>query len=336
VLRLFRVLVIGLAALFLLPPATSWADAPGPTDYRSSVRSIEPATPTIHPSVVGGDSFLLLEVDEGVTVEVIGYQGESFLRFEADGAVFENRTSPTYAASRSRYDGSLPEGFDVNADPEWRKVSSDGSYAWHDHRIHWMTEVRPPGKRPGDVILRSVIPMVVDGVEVSVTVESVWMPAASLLPVWLGAGAGLAAALAAGLLRKARWAGLLLVDLAVLATVVGWWQYASFPSETGPRPAWLLLPLVATIAAVAAAGIRLRGRPGLYAAALVTLSGVNLLLWAWMRRDGFSRAILPTHAPGWLDRFATSAALAGGPVMAAFGLAALVAAVVAPAATPSP
>ena len=150
-----RLLVTFAALLVLSPPAVAAADAPGPTDYQSAVISIDPPTPTIHPSVVGGDSFLLLRVDAGTTVEVSGYQSEEFLRFEADGDVFENRASATYAASRSRYDGSLPEGFDTEAPADWQRVSTDGSYAWHDHRIHWMADVRPPGKRSGDVVLCS-------------------------------------------------------------------------------------------------------------------------------------------------------------------------------------
>lgn len=321
-----RFLLIFAALTVLAPPAMAAADAPGPTDYQSSIVSIDPPTPTIHPSVVGGDSFLLLRVDRGTIVEVSGYQGEEFLRYEADGDVFENRASATYAASKSRYDGSLPEGFDTDAPADWRRVSTDGTYAWHDHRIHWMTDVRPPGKRPGDVVLRSQLPMVVDGVPVEITVESVWMPSASTVPGWLGASVGLAAAVLVGLGRRWRWAGLALVDVAVLAAVVGWWQYDSFPSSTGPRPIWFALPLVAALAAIAAVAVR----SALTRHALTAVAAVNLLWWGYDRRDGFSSAILPTNAPGWLDRFASGVALGCGPVLAVFALAALVVAVVRP------
>ncbi|MDO8392379.1 MAG: hypothetical protein Q7V57_18040 [Actinomycetota bacterium] len=310
----------------LAPPAAAAADAPGPTDYQSSIIGIDPPTPTIHPSVVGGDSFLLLTVDRGTTVEVSGYQGEEFLRYEADGDVFENRASATYAASKSRYDGSLPEGFDLDAPADWQRVSTDGSYAWHDHRIHWMTDIRPPGKRPGDVVLRSKLAMVVDGAPVEITVESVWMPSASTAPGWVGAVVGLGAAMLVGLGTRWRWAGLALVDVAVLATVVGWWQYDSFPPSAWPRPIWFALPLVAALAAVAAVAVR----SVLTRAALTAVAGVNLLWWGYDRRSGFSSAILPTNAPGWLDRFASGAALACGPVVALFALAALVRAVVRP------
>ena len=321
-----RFLLLVAALIVLAPPGLAAADAPGPTDYQSSIIGIDPPTPTIHPSVVGGDSFLLMRVDHGTTVEVSGYQGEEFLRYEADGDVFENRASATYAASRSRYDGSLPEGFDTEAPADWQRVSTDGSYAWHDHRIHWMADVRPPGKRPGDVVLRSQLPMVVDGVEIEVTVQSVWMPSASTVPGWLGALVGLGAAAVVGVRSRWRFAGLALVDVAVVAAVVGWWQYDSFPPSTGPRAIWFALPLVATLVAIAAVIVR----SALTRYALTALAGVNLALWAWDRRDGFASAILPTNAPGWLDRFASAAALACGPVVAVVALAALVRAVLRP------
>ncbi|MEI7546848.1 MAG: hypothetical protein WCK21_02150, partial [Actinomycetota bacterium] len=282
--------------------------------------------PMIHPTVIGGDSFLQLRVDHGTTATVSGYRREPFLRFEADGSVFENRASVTFATSTSRYGANLPAGFDERATPDWHRVATNGEYAWHDHHIHWMSNVLPPGKRPGDVVLRSRLPMTVDGAAVVVTVQSVWAASASRLPVWLGAAGGLGVALVVGLQRGHRWSGLAMVAVAVLATVVGWWQYASFPASTGPRPVWLVLPLVAALtasAAVAAQTILTR-------AALLTLSDVNLLLWAWMRRNGFSRAVLPTNAPGWLDRFAAAMALACGPVVMAFGMAILAVAVLAP------
>lgn len=324
--RLRRLAPIALAALVLLPPGVAAADAPGPTDYRSSVVSVDPPTPTIHARVLGGDSFLELRVDAGTEVAVSGYQGEPYLHFAADGSVFENRTSPTYALSRSRYGGALPDGFDTTAAPEWHQVSSDGSFAWHDHRIHWMTDIRPPGKRPGEVILRSRLPMTVDGVEIEVTVESVWIAAPSRVPVWLGAAVGLVAALVVVGARRWRWAGLPVVDVALLATVVGWWQYHSFPSSTGPQVVWFALPLAAAVAAIAAVAVR----APLTRAALTTLAGVNLVIWAWQRRDGITMAVLPTNAPAWLDRFAAAAALAAGPIIAAAGLAALAVVVIAP------
>ncbi len=325
--RLIRIVSIIAVFLVLAPPAAALADAPGPTDYRSRIIAIDPPINTIHPSVIGGDSFLLMQVDAGTTVVVYGYQGEQYLRYEGDGTVFENQSSPTFALSGSRYGGSLPAGFDEHAPEDWHRVASDGRFAWHDHRIHWMTNVRPPGKRPGDVVLRSQLPMTVDQIDVKVTVESVWNPAASRLPVWFGAAGGLAVALLIGFVRRSRWPEAGLAVMAGIATVVGWWHYASLPTSTGPKLVWFLMPLVATLAATAMMFMRSM----LTKAALLTIAGANLFLWGWLRRDGFTHALLPTDAPGWFDRAVSAAAIASGPVAAAFGLAALALAVAAPA-----
>jgi hypothetical protein len=46
--------------------------------------------------------------------------------------------------------------------------------------------------------------------------------------------------------------------------------------------------------------------------ALVVLSGLQLALWAFLRRDGLVKALLPTDAPFWLDRGVTAAAAVVG------------------------
>ena len=48
-------------------------------------------------------------------------------------------------------------------------------------------------------------------------------------------------------------------------------------------------------------------------------TGLVLAVWAFVRRDGLTSAIVPTDLPMWLDRFTTSACLVGGVLL--FGLA---------------
>jgi len=320
-----------LALAVLSSPDLAHADAAGPGNFQSRVLSVEPATESIHISVEGGDSFLLLRVDAGTRVEVPGYQDEPFLRFEADGTVLENTVSYTALVSRTRYVTASPTDT-TGLEPVWQEVASDGSYAWHDHRIHWMSPNDPPGRAPGDVILRAQIPLLVDGATVTVTVESVWVPEPSTAAAWIGGLAGMGVAAAGLAFRRTRWAALLLVDLAILAVVVGWWQYRSLPPETGPRVVWYALPAIACLAAFAAAfvrGLTHRLAP-LAATSLSLLAGANLALWGWQRSDGLTAAVLPTNAPWWLDRAVSSAALVGGCVAAAGALVLLGAVIVAP------
>ena len=53
------------------------------------------------------------------------------------------------------------------------------------------------------------------------------------------------------------------------------------------------------------------------------LVGVELAIWGWVKRDGLSAALIPTDAPGWLDRFAVAAALTSGVGFTALALWAL-------------
>lgn len=329
--RCWRAALAALAAFLALPAGIAAADAAGPTDYQTRIVAIDPAAPQLHASIVGGDSFLLLRVDRGSEVEVLGYRSEPYIRFLADGTVEENRASASWFVSRTRLGAALPEDFDETAEPDWHVVATSGEYAWHDHRTHWMADGRPPGKRPGDVVLRQDIALVVDGAPVTITVESVWMPAPSVLPVWLGGALGLAIGLLAAAGGRVRWRSAPALALAVLATAMGAWQYTGLPAETGPQVVWFALPAVAAASLAAVCVLQWRRAASLTGHALVLLGGVNLVLWGWMRRDGLAKAILPTDAPGWLDRAATVAALGAGLLLTAAGLVALVRAVVSPA-----
>ena len=91
----------------LAPTGVVGADPPGPTDYETTVLGIEPATPAIQVTIIGGDSFVQLAVERGTEVLVPGYGGEPYIRFNSDGTVEENRQSPTWAQNRDRY-GDAP------------------------------------------------------------------------------------------------------------------------------------------------------------------------------------------------------------------------------------
>jgi len=305
------VLLGAAAAVTLATPAL--ADPPGPTDYRSSVRSIEPATPTIEVGVIGGDSFVELRVQPGTEAIVVGYEGEDYLWFRPDGVVLENRNSPATYLNANRYgsDG-VPATARADAEPDWTQVASGGYWAWHDHRAHWMQTARPFGLGPGDQILEAVIPIVVDGDTVEVTVVSTWQPEPSSLPMWLGVLAGVAIAVGAFLLRTGPIPPVAAtVPPALLALYLGYAQYASLPSETGPRPVWIVLPVIAVLSAAVGLGLAGRGRRFASDAAML-LVGVELAIWGFVKRDGLTAAIVPTDAPFWLDRFATTWAMVAG------------------------
>ena len=185
-----------------------------------------------------------------------------------------------------------------------------------------MQQARPFGSEPGDQILESVIPLVVDGTDVEVTVISTWQPAPSALSVVAGFAVGLGLAVAAWFLHRARRqvaALSVMMPVALLALIVGLWQFRSLPPETGPKLVWWVLPTVAV--ACAAFGILAATRSKSFAAdAAMLVVGVELAIWGFVKRDGFSAAIIPTDAPASLDRFVTAMALSSGVAFAGLAL----------------
>ncbi|HYN33998.1 MAG TPA: hypothetical protein VES40_15345, partial [Ilumatobacteraceae bacterium] len=285
--------------------------------------SVEPPTATIEPAIVGGDSFFELTVAPGTEVFVVGYQGEDTIWFLTDGTVWENQNSPsTYLNADRLGGGGIPDTATKDAEPDWRQVAADGNYSCHDHRAHWMQQARPFGLGPGDQILESVIPLVVDGTDVEITVISTWQPAPSPLPAIAGVALGAGLGVAAWFLHRARRSGAALaltLLVSVLALIVGAWQFLSLPPETGPKLVWWVLPMVAVFSA--AFGTLAAKRSMTFVAdAAMLLVGVELAIWGFVKRDGLSAAIIPTDAPAALDRFVTAMALSSGVLFAGLAL----------------
>lgn len=302
------------AALLAAGSPRALADPPGPTDYRTSIVGFDPPVDGIRAEIVGGDSFVVLTVDPGLTVDVVGYQGEPYLRFGADGTVERNERSPTSYLNEDRYaDVDIPPDADPAAVPEWATVARDGSYAWHDHRTHWMNDARPPGRSPGDVILEGVVPLVVDGSEVDLSVESIWEESPSPLPVAAGILLGAAAAFLA---VRARRTAVGVAGAAALGTALGGWAYLSVPAETEPSSTMWLIPLTAFGLAILAVIVERRGTPSVARVATIAAAG-ELAAWAVTRWDWLWRAVIPTDLPFWLDRLGTAAALSGAIVVIA-------------------
>lgn len=226
--RVLAALCAGLLlALGVSSPAA--ADPAGPTDYLSEITAIEPATSSISVEVLGGDSFVQLEVENGTEVVVIGYRSEEYLWFQADGTVLENRNAPSTYTNDDRFGGGeLPANATPDAEPDWEEVASNGRYSWHDHRAHWMQSIRPAGAQVGDQIVEGVIPLLVDGDEVDVTVISTWLPEPSPVPGLGGALLGFAVAASGAVFYRARrqwaWAA---IPVSVLALGAGAAQFLS-------------------------------------------------------------------------------------------------------------
>lgn len=315
--RLRRALAAAAAAMGALtlaaPPAA--ADPPRPTDYRSTVTGVEPAAQGIEARVVGGDAFLELDVTADHEVVVLGYGDEPYLRFLTDGTVERNhRSEATYLNDDRQGAVDLPAQADNTAEPEWETVAGDGTYAWHDHRIHWMGGGRPPGAEPGDVVQAWTVALTVDGTPTEVRGELVLVEDISPLPWFALALAGLALVVVVGRRHPQTVAAVAALVAAAGALVAGWAQHAAAPAGSGAGPLVVAVPLAGLGAALA--GVALRSSRVGPAATLAAAAAV--IGWAVLRASVLWTPVLPTDLPWALDRAATALGL--GLSVAAVGL----------------
>lgn len=312
-------LVVAATTLLATAPAAH-ADAAGPTDYRTDIVSIEPASAPILVEMIGGDAFLSLEQLEPVEVVVLGYQGEPYLRFDPDGTVYENRRSPAVWLNQERYGNEQPPSF-ANADarPEWFEVATNGRYAWHDHRSHWMNSQPPPSAEAGDQVLEATVPIRIEGETVTITVASYLLDSPSVVPSLIGGLVGLAAAAIAWRSSRASQAiiGLLVAGSAALLGSVA---FNSVPAETQPSQLLWLLPVLAVVAAMVLVLVRNRTATTVYLDGLAVTAGGTLVGWGIVRFDALHRALIPTDAPAALDRIVISLVLVVGAALVAQGL----------------
>lgn len=319
--RVLRLLLLSVG-MVVLTGSPAAADPAGPSDFRSEVTGIVPPADGVTAEIRGGDSFLEISVAEGHTVIVLGYEGEPYLRIGGDGTVERNRLSKATYLNDDRRGAGVTYPADVQAadadtPPEWEEIASGGTYAWHDHRVHWMDDASPQSPR-GQRIEGAYdpwrVPLVVDGAEAQVEGTLTYETAVSPLPY-----AGLAVIVAGLLGFYGRGAGLrlpaaLLAVVAAGAVVVGWADYAATP-DGGGNPLLWALAVVALVAAIGAVVMARRSAGVVLAlAAVATLSA-----WALFRIQALLKPVLPTELPFALDR--TTIALALGVSLAAAFLA---------------
>lgn len=144
-----RALTVGLGAalcaLAVGSPAAAHggSDETGPPNYRSDIT--EPGVDGLSWQVLDGDGSVELTNNTDSNVIVVGYQGEPYLRFTPGDGVHRNTNSPATYLNEDRYgDAQIPPGVTPTAEPEWEPVATGDTFAWHDHRAHWMSRTLPP------------------------------------------------------------------------------------------------------------------------------------------------------------------------------------------------
>lgn len=288
------VLLTGVAGV----PAAG-ADEARPTNYESVIDAVRPNPTTVRIEIVGGDAFVQVTVEPGTEVQIPGYDGEPYLRVDADGTVLRNRRSAATYINEERYGDTepLPDRVDAAAAPDWERIGDGGVVAWHDHRVHWMLDSPP---RTGDGVVQPwTVPMSVDGAEVQVEGRLLLRSDQFPWPAIVGVAA---AALALWRAQRELTRTLLLASAAAVATVssVSWFMVN--PPGSDPSILPVLLPALALVAALAA-----RAAPTTARHLVLPLAAAALLIGWFVQRVGVMwMPTLPTPVPELLERVLTA------------------------------
>jgi hypothetical protein len=306
---LARVLLLAIVLLVATAGPAS-ADPAKPGDYTSGVTHVDPPTSAVSVKVVGGDGFLELTVARGHDVIVDGYSGGPWLHVRPDGTVEENQNSPATYQNATRFGAPVPPNITADTEtkepPVYKTVATGGVYAWHDHRIHWMSPQPPPNVTRGDLVYPDwTVPMIVDGAAVTVHGRLVYVKAISPIPWFALAIVALVAVVVVGRGTSTLVASVAIALASVAALFVGIVAYRSIPSVAGPNPLEIVLPAVATVAGVFAVVTHRRaiGVIGILAA-VAAVSG-----WAIMRFSVLLKPVLPTTLAFAIDRGVTAIVL---------------------------
>jgi hypothetical protein len=308
-------LTTGLAlALLVAAPTAAAADPAGPTNYDSRVTAVEPPVDGLEVEVLGGDAYVQVTAPPGSSVTVPGYEeGELYLRFHPDGTVERNEASPTRFINDERYGAETPPEASAEAPPRWEVVAEGGTYAWHDHRVHWMSPELPgqidPAVSERQRVLTWSLPLVVDDQPVEVSGELDYLPSPTPLLPGLVLVLVLAAGVLAGLRRPAAVPAVAAVGAAA-ATTVGVASVVGLPPGADTEPALLILPVVAL--ALLGAGLATRSRPGIASRVVTALAGLPLVVWGVLLARSLTSAIVPTLLPSGVSRLLVAVVLGAG------------------------
>lgn len=120
------------------------APIPDAVYYRTGFSDVAPTPAGVTVRVdPAGEWIELTNVGPAVVV-ILGYTREPYLRVTSS-VVEENQLSQTTYINQSLFADAIPSGQDSGTvAPAWNQIGTNGAVRWHDHRIHWMGQSRPP------------------------------------------------------------------------------------------------------------------------------------------------------------------------------------------------
>jgi hypothetical protein len=136
-------LAVALLAAVLLPGGAEAHYGTAKKGYRSRILAVKPHETGLELKVLYGDDQIWLDNKTGKTIVIRGYAGEPYLRFGSSG-IYVNGNSPAVYLNQDRYARSkVPKSATPTARPKWEKLAGGELWAWHDHRIHYMSPTPP-------------------------------------------------------------------------------------------------------------------------------------------------------------------------------------------------
>ncbi|MEO8266703.1 MAG: hypothetical protein ABI706_14470 [Ilumatobacteraceae bacterium] len=268
------------------------------SDYRIEVTGFEGDSSGIDVRPVELGNRMELVRTTAKEVQILGYDGEPYIRLGADG-VFENYNSPSHYTNLDRFARTVtPPTATDDATPNWVKLSDGNSVRWHDHRTHWMDPTPRQDVRDNPDVERVIFPdnrveLLVDGKSVVAIVKVTWLPPPSRM-VWLVMSSLGACALLAGLVlipAFRRFAPAMAL-VAAAACLVG----------SGTSAFRVVVSAIAIVATIA--GILLKNRW------LPVAASVAIVILAVTHFEVFEHQLLAGWAPEMLQRIAITIALA--------------------------
>jgi len=294
-------LILGLLSVLPLPVQHMGSgDSVQPRDTMSVIDSITPALPAgVGVDIVGSDTFVRVQ-SVSHDVMVTGYKDEPYMHITTNGDVFVNDGSLTTLINGNRYGNVDTSSFVESPNPVWRKIGTNGTAMWHDHRVHWMSPKRPAPIDTVGTVLEWKVSMSVDGVATTVSGTLFLREKASVL--WWLAGFGALLCAVALSVRRRRAFFVLIFLMSIVGVVVGVMQFVGLPD--GARITPLILMFSSGAAVVAAISMFLqRGQASQHVAVSLNAgAGATLVVCGWLCADQIRAAYVPGIDQEWLVR----------------------------------
>jgi hypothetical protein len=295
-------LILGLLSVLPFPAQHMGSgDSVQPRDTVSVIQSIQPALPAgVAVDIVGSDTFVRVR-SVGHDVMITGYKNEPYMHITTSGDVFMNDGSLTTLINGNRYGNVDTGSFVESPNPVWRKIRTDGTAMWHDHRVHWMSPKRPAPIDPMGTVLDWKVPFSVDGVATTASGTLFLRSKASVLWWLIGFVALLAGVVLSASRRKLFFLSVFVMSM--LGVVGGAMQYFGLPDGARITPLLLMFSTGAAVVAAISMVIQRRGPSSQHiAVSLNAGAGATLIVCAWLCANQVRAAFVPGIDQEWIMR----------------------------------